>query len=159
MNKRIWMINEQSIQNFYSQHHLNDKKFYRLIQDAEISFTKSIRSGRHKVYALIFTDGNHKKAHCFARMTDESFVVEFIPGIRTLKAFKKMKRPTNGARIVHVPTLKHLIYSDENPALKEHLRSIGIQNDIQLQKQLLSGSFDYQKSRLNELPRPIHVFE
>jgi hypothetical protein len=39
------------------------------------------------------------------------------------------------------------------------LRALGIPNDIQLQKELLSGYFDYQKSRLKEQPRPIHVIK
>ncbi|MEN9699124.1 MAG: hypothetical protein RLZZ301_322 [Bacteroidota bacterium] len=86
-------------------------------------------------------------------MTDESFVVEFRPKSEGCKEVKKVH-----AQIVHVPQNKNLVYSDDNPSLKEHLHSIGIQNDTQLQKQLLSGYFDYQNSRLNEQPRPLHVF-
>jgi hypothetical protein len=133
------------------------------MQDADISFTKSIRSGRHKVYDLTFTDGNNKEAHCLARMTDESFVVEFIPFVRSVKLLKKAlknrKGAGYGAGIVHAPKNKNLVYSDTSPGIKEHLRALGITNDIQLQKELLSGSFNYQKSRLNEQPRPIHVFK
>jgi hypothetical protein len=159
MNKRVWIIDNQQIKSFYKFHKLNDKKFHRLIQDADISFTKSIRSGRHKVYDLTFTDGKNKEAHCLARMTDESFVVEFIPGVKNIKEYRKMKSLSFGASIIHTPVQKHLVYSEDNPAIKEQLRALGIQNDIQLQKELLSGHFDYQKSRLNEQPRPIHVIE
>ena len=162
INKRIWIIDERDVRAFYKDHKLNDKKFYRLIQDADISFTKSIRSGRHKVYDLTFTDGNNKEAHCLARMTDESFVVEFIPFVRSVKILKKAlknrKSTAFSAGIVHAPKNKNLVYSDTSPGVKEHLRSLGINNDIQLQKVLLSGAFDYQKSRLNEQPRPVHVF-
>jgi hypothetical protein len=70
-----------------------------------------------------------------------------------------MKNSSFGASIIHTPKQKHLVYSEDNPAIKEHLRALGIPNDIQLQKELLSGHFDYQKSRLNEQPRPIHVFQ
>ncbi|MFN5654215.1 MAG: hypothetical protein ACK465_11375, partial [Flavobacteriia bacterium] len=59
----------------------------------------------------------------------------------------------------HTPNQKHLVYAEDNLAIKEHLHALGIHNDIQLQKALLSGHFDYQKSRLNEQPRPIHVFQ
>jgi hypothetical protein len=68
-----------------------------------------------------------------------------------------MKSLSFGASIIHAPVQKHLVYSEDNPAIKEQLRSLGILNDIQLQKELLSGHFDYQKSRLKEQPRPIHV--
>jgi hypothetical protein len=163
INKRIWIISNRDVRTFYKDHKLNDKKFYRLIQDADISFTKSIRSGRHKVYDLTFTDGNNKEAHCLARMTDESFVVEFIPFVRSVKflkkALKNRKSTAYSAGIVHAPKNKHLVYSEDSPALKEHLRALGIKNDIQLQKELLSGFFEYQKSRLNEQPRPVHVFQ
>ncbi len=163
INKRIWIIDNRDVRSFYKDHKLNDKKFYRLIQDADVSFTKSIRSGRHKVYDLTFTDGNNKEAHCLARMTDESFVVEFIPFVRSVKLLKKAlknrKSTAYGAGIVHTPKNKNLVYSDTSPGIKEHLRALGITNDIQLQKELLSGSFDYQKSRLNEQPRPIHIFK
>jgi hypothetical protein len=159
INKRIWIIDNQTIKYFYKQHKLNDKKFHRLIQDADISFTKSIRHGRHKVYDLTFTDGNNKEAHCKALMTDESFVVEFRPnsvGCNSVgcKEVKKIY-----AQIVHVPKNKNLVYSDDSPKIKEHLRALGIPNDIQLQKELLNGYFDYQKSRLKEQPRPIHVIK
>jgi hypothetical protein len=70
-----------------------------------------------------------------------------------------MKSLSFGASIIHAPVQKHLVYSEDNPAIKEHLRALGIRNDIQLQKELLSGHFDYQKSRLKEQPRPIHVIE
>ena len=158
MNKRLWLIDTQDAQSFYKEHKLDNNKFYRLIQDADISFTKSIRSGRHKVYDLTFTDGNNKEAHCLARMTDESFVVDFIPFVQSVKTLKKRKRTASTARIVHAPKNKNLVYADDSPAIKEHLRSLGINTDIQLQKALLNGGFDYQKSRLNEEPRPIHVF-
>ena len=153
INKRVWIFDNQSIQSFYTLHKLNDKKFHRLIQDADISFTKSIRHGRHKVYDLTFTDGNNKEAHCQALMTDESFVVEFRPKRKSFKEVKKVY-----AHVVHVPKQKHLVYSEDAPALKEHLRSLRIMSDPQLQKELLNGYFDYQKSRLKEQPRPIHVF-
>jgi hypothetical protein len=158
INKRLWLIDFQDVQSFYKKHKLNNKKFHKLIQDADISFTKSIRSGRHKVYDLTFTDGNNKEAHCLARMTDESFVVEFIPYVRNAKALKKRKRSATNALIVHAPKNKNLVYAEDSPAIKERLRALGIHTDIQLQKALLKGSFDYQKSRLNEQPRPIHVF-
>jgi hypothetical protein len=87
-------------------------------------------------------------------MTDESFVVEFRPKSVGCKEVKRVC-----AQIVHVPRNKNLVYSDDNPAIKEHLRALGIPNDIQLQKELLSGYFDYQKSRLKEQPRPIHVIK
>jgi len=159
INKRVWIVDMQQVNSFYKDHKLNDAKFYRLMQDADISFTKSIRSGRHKVYDVTFTDGKNKEAHCLARMTDESFVVEFIPGVKNIKEYRKMKSSFFGASIIHTPKQKHLVYSEDNPAIKEHLRALGIPNDIQLQKELLSGHFDYQKSRLNEQPRPIHVFQ
>ena len=159
MNKRVWLIDMQKVNSFYKDHKLNDAKFYRLMQDADISFTKSIRSGRHKVYDLTFTDGKNKEAHCLARMTDESFVVEFIPGVNNIKEYRKMKSSSIGASIIHTPNQKHLVYSEDNPAIKEHLRALGIPNDIKLQKELFSGHFDYQKSRLKEQPRPIHVFQ
>jgi hypothetical protein len=159
MNKRVWIVDMQKVNSFYKDHKLNDAKFYRLMQDADISFTKSIRSGRHKVYDLTFTDGKNKEAHCLARMTDESFVVEFIPGVKNLKEYRKMKSPSIGASIIHAPDQKHLVYSEDNPAIKEQLRALGIHNDIQLQKELLSGHFDFQKSRLKEQPRPIHVIQ
>jgi hypothetical protein len=159
MNKRVWLIDMQKVNSFYKDHKLNDAKFYRLMQDADISFTKSIRSGRHKVYDLTFTDGKNKEAHCLARMTDESFVVEFIPGVKNIKEYRKMKSSSIGASIIHTPNQKHLVYSEDNPAIKEHLRALGIPNDIKLQKELFSGHFDYQKSRLKEQPRPIHVFQ
>lgn len=159
MNKRVWIVDMQRVNSFYKAHKLTDAKFYRLMQDADISFTKSIRSGRHKVYDITFTDGKNKEAHCLARMTDESFVVEFIPGVKNIKEYRKMKSLSFGASIIHDPVQKHLVYSEDNPAIKEQLRSLGILNDIQLQKALLSGHFDYQKSRLNEQPRPIHVFQ
>lgn len=159
INKRIWIVDFQDVNSFYKEHKLNNAKFYRLLQDADISFTKSIRSGRHKVYDLTFTDGKNKKAHCLARMTDESFVVEFIPFVNSVKALKKRKRLARKAEIVHAPPNKHLIYSDDSPAVKEQLRALGISTATQLQKAVLSGAFDYQKSRLNEQPRPIHVFE
>jgi len=154
INKRVWIIDNQTIKTFYKLHKLNDKKFHRLIQDADISFTKSIRHGRHKVYDLTFTDGNNKEAHCKALMTDESFVVEFRPNSVGCKEVKKIY-----AQIVHVPKNKNLVYSDDSPKIKEHLRALGIPNDIQLQKELLNGYFDYQKSRLKEQPRPVHVFK
>ena len=163
MNKRVWVIGNRDVLSFYKEHKLNDKKLHRLIQDADISFTKSIRSGRHKVYDLTFTDGKNKETHCLARMTDESFVVEFIPFVRSVKvlnkALKNRKSAAYGARIVHAPNNKNLVYSDTSPIIKEHLRALGIVSDMQLQKELLSGSFDYQKSRLNEQPRPVHVFQ
>lgn len=163
INKRIWIIDNRDVRTFYKDHKLNDKKFYRLIQNADISFTKSIRSGRHKVYDLTFTDGNNNEAHCLARMTDESFVVEFIPFVRSvkslIKALKNRKSTAYSAGIVHAPKNKNLVYSDTSPGVKEHLRALGINNDIQLQKELLSGHFEYQKSRLNEQPRPVHVFQ
>jgi hypothetical protein len=159
MNKRVWLVDMQKINSFYKDHKLNDAKFYRLMQDADISFTKSIRSGRHKVYDITFTDGKKQEAHCLARMTDESFVVEFIPGVQNIKEYRKMKRSSIGASIIHTPNQKHLVYAEDNPAIKEHLRALGIPNDIQLQKALLSGHFDYQKSRLKEQPRPVHVFQ
>jgi hypothetical protein len=159
MNKRVWIVDMQKVNSFYKDHKLNDAKFYRLMQDADISFTKSIRSGRHKVYDVTFTDGKNKEAHCLARMTDESFVVEFIPGVQNIKEYRKMKSSSIGASIIHTPNQKHLVYSEDNPAIKEHLRALGIPNDIQLQKELLSGHFDYQKSRLKEQPRPIHVIQ
>ena len=154
INKRVWIIDNQTIKSFYKLHKLNDKKFHRLIQDADISFTESIRHGRHKVYDLTFTDGNNKEAHCKALMTDESFVVEFRPKSLGCKEVKRVY-----AQIVHVPRNKNLVYAEDNPAIKEHLRALGIPNDIQLQKALLSGHFDYQKSRLKEQPRPVHVFQ
>jgi hypothetical protein len=96
-------------------------------------------------------------------MTDESFVVEFIPFVRSVKVLKKAlknrKSTAYGAGIVHAPKNKNLVYSDTSPGIKEHLRALGINNDIQLQKELLSGFFEYQKSRLNEQPRPVHVFQ
>jgi hypothetical protein len=52
-----------------------------------------------------------------------------------------------------------LVYAEDRPALKEHLRSLGITTDIQLQKALLNGYFDFEASRLNEQPRPVHVFK
>jgi hypothetical protein len=163
INKRIWVIDMRDINKFYKEYRLNDKKFYRLIQGADISFTKSIRHGRHKVYDLTFTDGNNKEAHCLARMTDESFIVEFIPFVRSAKVLKKAlknrKNTTIGAKIVHAPKNKNLVYSDSSPAIKEHLRELGINDDIQLQKELLNGYFNYQNSRLNEQPRPVHVLE
>jgi hypothetical protein len=159
MNKRVWILDMQKVNSFYKDHKLNDAKFYRLMQDADISFTKSIRSGRHKVYDITFTDGKKQEAHCLARMTDESFVVEFIPGVQNIKEYRKMKRSSIGASIIHTPNQKHLVYAEDNPAIKEHLRALGIPNDIQLQKALLSGHFDYQKSRLKEQPRPVHVFQ
>jgi hypothetical protein len=159
MNKRVWIVDMQKVNSFYKDHKLNDAKFYRLMQDADISFTKSIRSGRHKVYDITFTDGKKKEAHCLARMTDESFVVEFIPEVKNIKEYRKMKSLSFGASIIHAPVQKHLVYSEDNPAIKEHLRALGIPNDIQLQKALLSGHFDYQKSRLKEQPRPVHVFQ
>jgi hypothetical protein len=159
MNKRVWIVDMQKVNSFYKDHKLNDAKFYRLMQDADISFTKSIRSGRHKVYDLTFTDGKNKEAHCLARMTDESFVVEFIPEVKNIKEYRKMKSLSFGASIIHAPVQKHLVYSEDNPAIKEHLRALGIPNDIQLQKELLSGHFDYEKSRLKEQPRPIHVIK
>jgi hypothetical protein len=159
MNKRVWIIDGQQVRSFYKKHKLNDAKFYRLMQDADISFTKSIRSGRRKVYDLTFTDGKNKEAHCLARMTDESFVVEFIPNVPSVKALKKMKNIPFEASIVHAPKNKHLVYAEDRPALKEHLRSLGITTDIQLQKALLNGSFDFEASRLNEQPRPVHVFK
>jgi hypothetical protein len=85
--------------------------------------------------------------------------VEFIPGVKNIKEYRKMKSPSFGASIIHTPNQKHLVYAEDNPAIKEHLHALGIHNDIQLQKALLSGHFDYQKSRLNEQPRPIHVFQ
>jgi hypothetical protein len=159
INKRVWIIDMQKVNSFYKDHKLNDAKFYRLMQDSDISFTKSIRSGRHKVYDITFTDGKKKEAHCLARMTDESFVVEFIPEVKNIKEYRKMKSLSFGASIIHAPVQKHLVYSEDNPAIKEQLRSLGIPNDIQLQKELLSGYFDYQKSRLKEQPRPIHVIK
>jgi hypothetical protein len=159
INKRIWIIDQVTINTFYKLHKLNDAKFYRLMQDADISFTKSIRSGRHKVYDVTFTDGKNKEAHCLARMTDESFVVEFIPFVKNIKALRKIKPSEYSGLIVHAPKNKHLVYSEDSPALKEHLRDLGISSDLQLQKQLLNGAFDYQKSRLKEQPRPVHVFK
>ena len=159
INKRVWLIDMQKVNTFYKAHKLNDAKFYRLMQDADISFTKSIRSGRHKVYDLTFTDGNNKEAHCLARMTDESFVVEFIPNVKSVKALKKIKTIPFAAAIVHAPKNKYLVYAEDRPALKEHLRSLGITTDTQLQNLLLKGSFDYDASRLNEQPRPVHVFQ
>ncbi len=159
MNKRVWIVDMQKVNSFYKDHKLNDAKFYRLMQDADISFTKSIRSGRHKVYDITFTDGKKKEAHCLARMTDESFVVEFIPGVKNIKEYRKMNSPSFRASIIYTPDQKHLVYAEDNPAIKEHLRALGIRNDFQLQKELLSGFFCYQKSRLKEQPRPIHVIE
>jgi hypothetical protein len=159
MNKRVWIIDMQEVKTFYKAHKLNDAKFYRLIQDADISFSKSIRSGRHKVYDLTFTDGKNKETHCLARMTDESFVVEFIPNVPSIKALKKNKKNPLKASIVHAPKNKHLVYAEDRPALKEHLRSLGFTTDTQLQKALLNGSFNCEASRLNEQPRPIHVIE
>lgn len=163
INKRIWVIDMRDINRFYKEYRLNDKKFYRLIQGADISFTKSNRHGRHKVYDLTFTDGNNKEAHCLARMTDESFVVEFIPFVRSAKLLKKAlknrKGSPYGALIVYAPKNKNLVYSDKSPAIKEHLRALGINDDMQLQKELLNGYFDNQNSRLNEQPRPVHVLQ
>lgn len=163
INKRVWIIDNRDVRSFYKAHKLNDKKFYRLIQDADVSFTKSIRSGRHKVYDLTFTDGNHREAHCLASMTDESFVVEFIPYVRSVKLLKKAlknkKDTAHGAKIVHAPKNKYLVYSEDRPALKEHLRSLGIATDMQLQNLLLKGAYDYEASRLKEQPRPVHVFK
>jgi hypothetical protein len=159
INKRVWIIDNQDVRTFYKEHKLNDKKFHRLIQDADISFTKSIRHGRHKVYDFTFTDGKNKEAHCLARMTDESFVVEFIPFVKNVKALRKIKPSEYSGLIVHAPKNKNLVYSEDSPGLKEHLRDLGISSDLQLQKQLLNGAFDYQKSRLKEQPRPVHVFQ
>jgi hypothetical protein len=159
MNKRVWIVDMQKVNSFYKAHKLTDAKFYRLMQDADISFTKSIRHGRHKVYDLTFTDGKNKETHCLARMTDESFVVEFIPEVSSVKALKKIKNQPNSAAIVHAPKNKHLVYAEDSPALKEHLRSLGITTETQLQKLFLKGSFDYRSSRLNEQPRPVHVFQ
>ena len=58
-----------------------------------------------------------------------------------------------------ITNMKNEINQEGEPAIKEHLHALGIHNDIQLQKALLSGHLDYQKSRLNEQPRPIHVFQ
>ena len=100
MNKRIWIIENSDLGVFYKKHKLNDKTLYTQIQDADISFAKSIRHGRHKVYDLTFTDGNNKEAHCLARMTDESFVVEIIPFVRSVKALKKVLKNRKNTPIV-----------------------------------------------------------
>jgi hypothetical protein len=42
--------------------------------------------------------------------------------------------------------------------LQAHLKALGLANDSQLQKALFNGAFHVTKSRLNEQPRPLHVF-
>jgi hypothetical protein len=91
-------------------------------------------------------------------MTDESFVVEFIPFVSSVKALKKQKKNNSEAPIIYTPNNKNLVYSDTRPALQTHLKALGLANDSQLQKSLFKGAFHASKSRLNEEPRPLHVF-
>lgn len=158
MNARIWVMNQKVVADFFNKEKLNKKTFYTAIQDADIAFTKSIRRGRHKVYDLTLTNAKDQEIHCLARMTDESFVVEFVPFVASVKALQKQKEKPLAASILYVPGNKHLVYSDQRPALQEHLKALGIRNDDQLQKQLYSGTFSPARSRLNEQPRPLHVF-
>lgn len=162
MNKRIWLIDSQWKDSFYKAHKLNDRKFYKLLQNADISFSKSIRRGRHKVYDLTFKDGNNKQAHCLVSMTDESFVAEFITRIKNIKEFKKYKNYQKEfgmyAQLVHVPKNSNLVYVEKNSRAEALLNSQGILNNKQLQDRLLRGLFSYTESKLNAEPRPIHVF-
>jgi hypothetical protein len=158
MNARIWVMDQDVMADFLKKEQLDKKTFYTAIQDADIAFTKSIRSGNHKVYDLTFTNVKDQEIHCLARMTDESFVVEFVPFVASVKALKKKKQKPFAASILYVPGNKHLVYSDSRPALQEHLKALGIRNDKQLQKRFYKGTFSPVLSRLNEQPRPLHVF-
>jgi hypothetical protein len=158
MNARIWVMNKAVQQDFFQKNKLTKDQFYNAIQEADITFTKSIRSGKHKVYDLTFNTSSKKDVHCLARMTDESFVVEFIPFVSSVKALKKQKKNNSEAPIIYTPNNKNLVYSDTRPALQTHLKALGLANDSQLQKSLFKGAFHASKSRLNEEPRPLHVF-
>ena len=158
MNARVWVMNKAVQQDFFQKNKLTKDQFYKAIQDADIAFTKSIRSGKHKVYDLTFNTSSKKDVHCLARMTDESFVVEFIPFVSSVKALKKQQTKHSEAPIIHTPNNKNLVYSDTRPALQAHLKALGLANDSQLQKALFKGAFHATKSRLNEQPRPLHMF-
>ena len=157
---RLIVVNQSALSEIKEQGFTEDR-FLTTIQDGSVDFGKSKKQGLDKVYRIDYETSKGKKEHCFMTMGDESFMTEII--------FSKKKAgdisPSHAeeelpGKILFFPKNEFLFYMDSSSVLSEKMKSVGINNDKQLNSILRKNAqFSFSQSFLLQHPKPIQCLQ
>lgn len=155
---KIWLMDAQQKNAFFTQNNFSERSFHRAIQNAEVFFTKSKRHGKHKIYVLQIANKKGKKIPMLAKCTEESFVIDFIPYRNNWKRYLKETEKAAFGNIIRLPKQKNLFYIPEERGLQNQFETLKIKNGAQINALLQKSTFDYTRSNLKATPKPLLVF-
>ncbi len=157
---RLIVVNQSALSEIKEQGFTEDR-FLTTIQEGSVDFGKSKKQGLDKVYRIDYETSKGKKEHCFMTMGDESFMTEII--------FSKKKAgdisPSHAeeelpGKILFFPKNEFLFYMDSSSVLSEKMKSVGINNDKQLNSILRKNAqFSFSQSFLLQHPKPIQCLQ
>ena len=157
---RLIVINQSALSELKEQG-FTETRFLTTIQQGSVDFGKSKKQGLDKVYRIDYETSKGKKEHCFMTMGDESFMTEII--------FSKKKAgdisPSHAeeelpGKILFFPKNEFLFYMDSSSVLSEKMKSVGINNDKQLNSILRKNAqFSFSQSFLLQHPKPIQCLQ
>lgn len=134
---------------------LTKKDLTLVLNDGEVLFDESKKSGNPKVYVIEKEISSKGKMKFFFTLAEESFISEIH---FSEKNAKKSKNTTEGTgELIFFPADKNLVYPDSSSLVSCQQEVLGLINPKDILKLLKkSGKIDFAKSNLSASPKPEH---
>jgi hypothetical protein len=128
-----------------------DKKILRYLNEGDVNFSESDKSGPDKRYII----GCEDLPDLYFTLPDESFIsaVYMVPT-------KDVADRKGKALIKHYPKDDHLFFVDSTDQMPCKLSKLGYKNEIELQKGVAKSAYlDFDKCVFSEVAKPLHYIE
>ncbi|MEY4603066.1 MAG: hypothetical protein RIT43_358 [Bacteroidota bacterium] len=137
---------------------VSKKDLLQLIQESEISFSKSRRSGKEKAYAMEAELPSGKTLQFFMTLPEESFVSEVI--VSQFAVDKVHNSKAAKGEVIRFPSNKNLLFLGQR-SLNECLRkTYNVSGPDALFKFMQSKcDIDFSKTSFIQKPKPEHYLE
>lgn len=134
---------------------LTKKDLTLVLNDGEVLFEESKKSGNPKVYVVEKEISNKGKMKFFFTLADESFISEIH---FSLPNAKKVKSTTKGmGEFIYFPKDDNLVFPDSSARVTCQQGELNLISSKEILKNIKkTGKIDFSKSHLSASPKPEH---
>lgn len=134
---------------------LTKKDLTLVLNDGEVLFEESKKSGNPKVYVVEKEIENKGKMKFFFTLADESFISEIHFSQKNAKNTRNTK--TGFGDLIYFPMDDNLVFPDSSARVTCQQDELNLISSLEILKNLKkSGKIDYSKSHLLASPKPEH---
>lgn len=137
---------------------IDKKELVRLIEDSDVTFSKSRRSGNEKAYFMEAEKASGKKLNFFMTLPEESFISEIIVSKSSVGKVHNSK--SEKGKIVRFPSNANLLFLGQGTLKECLLKTFKISGQEALFKYMRSNcQIDFSKTSFTQKPKPEHYLE